>query len=63
MKRKPHAWGYNWATLLLGNIRINTGTQALQVGGVSNLRQLNMVISPAGLGPEYDYAGEGQQQL
>jgi hypothetical protein len=36
---------------------------ALQVGGVSNLRQLNMIMSPAGLGPENDCAGEDQQQL
>jgi hypothetical protein len=28
------------------------GDLALQVEGVSNLRQLNMVMSPAGLGPE-----------
>jgi hypothetical protein len=34
------------------------GDLAFQVGGVSN-----MVMSPAGLGPENDYAGEGQQQL
>jgi hypothetical protein len=35
----------------------------LQVGLVSNLRQYNMVMSPAGLGPENDCVGEGQQQL
>jgi hypothetical protein len=31
---------------------------ALKVGGVSNLRQRNMVMSPAGLKPENDCAGE-----
>jgi hypothetical protein len=39
------------------------GALAPQVGGVSNLRQQNMVMSPAGPGPENDCAGEGQQQL
>jgi hypothetical protein len=39
------------------------GDLALQVEGVSNLRQQNMVMSPAGLGPENDCAGDGQQQL
>jgi hypothetical protein len=34
------------------------GDLALQVGGVSNLREQNMVMSPAGLGPENDCAGE-----
>jgi hypothetical protein len=32
----PSAWGYNWATLFLGD---KYGDLALQVGGVSNLRQ------------------------
>jgi hypothetical protein len=36
-KREPCAWGYNRATLFLGDI--NTGDLALQVRGVSNLRQ------------------------
>jgi hypothetical protein len=37
---------------------------ALQVGGgVSNLRQQNVVMSPQGLGPENDSAGEAQHQL
>jgi hypothetical protein len=36
---------------------------AIQVGGVSNLRQSNVVTSPAGLRPENDCAGEDQQQL
>jgi hypothetical protein len=35
---------------------------ALQVGGVLNLRQWNIVMSPARLGPKNDCAGEGQQQ-
>jgi hypothetical protein len=39
------------------------GNMALQAGGVSNLRQQNAVMSPAGLAPENDYAGENQQQL
>jgi hypothetical protein len=30
---------------------------------VLNLRRQNMVMSPAGTGPENDYAGEEQQQL
>lgn len=38
-------------------------TVALRVGGVSDLRQQNVVMSPAGLGTENDYAGEDQQQL
>jgi hypothetical protein len=33
----------------------------LHVGGFSNLRKQNMVMSAVGLGPEYDC--EGQQQL
>jgi hypothetical protein len=36
---------------------------ALQVWGVSNLRQYNMVMSSAGLGPKNDCAGEEHQQL
>jgi hypothetical protein len=39
------------------------GDLALQVGGVSNLRQYNVVMSPAGLGLENDCAGEDQEQL
>jgi hypothetical protein len=39
------------------------GDLALQVGEVSNLRQLNMVMSPARLGPANDCAGEDQQKL
>jgi hypothetical protein len=39
------------------------GDLALQAGEVSNLRQQNMVMSPVGLGPENDCAGEDQQQL
>jgi hypothetical protein len=48
---------YNWATLFLRDI--NTGDLTFQVGGVSNLRQ-NMVMRPAGFGPENDCAVEGQ---
>jgi hypothetical protein len=36
---------------------------ALQVGGVSNLRQYNVVMSSVRLGPENDYADEGQHLL
>jgi hypothetical protein len=39
------------------------GDLALQVGGVSNLRQENVVMGPTGLGPQSDYDGEGQKQL
>jgi hypothetical protein len=39
------------------------GDLALQVGEVSNLREQNMVMDPAGFGPENDGAGEDQQQL
>jgi hypothetical protein len=39
------------------------GDPALQVGGVSSLRQQNRVMSPEGLGPENECAGVGQQQL
>jgi hypothetical protein len=39
------------------------GDLSLQIGGVSNLRQENLVESPAGVGPENDCTGEGQQQL
>jgi hypothetical protein len=36
---------------------------AFQVGGVSNLIQQNMAVSPSGLGHENDCAGEIQQKL
>jgi hypothetical protein len=36
-ENEHNAWGYNWATLFLGDI--NAGNLALQVEGVSNLRQ------------------------
>jgi hypothetical protein len=36
---------------------------AIQVGGVSSLRQWNMVISSAGFGLENDCAGDDQQLL
>jgi hypothetical protein len=35
----------------------------LQVGGISNLRQWNVVVRPTGLGPENDCAGEDQNEL
>jgi hypothetical protein len=38
------------------------GDLALQLWGVSNLRQYNAFMSPAALGPDNDCAGEGQQQ-
>jgi hypothetical protein len=38
-------------------------SETLQIGGVSNLRQHNAVMSNAGLGPKNDCAGEDQQQL
>jgi hypothetical protein len=31
------AWGYNWATLFLGDI--NMGTWPFRLGGVSDLKQ------------------------
>jgi hypothetical protein len=39
------------------------GDLALQVGGISNSRQRNVIMSPVGLGPANHCAGEGQQQL
>jgi hypothetical protein len=60
-KMESSAWGYNWVTLFLGDI--NMGTCVPQVGGISNLRKQNVIMSHAGLGPENDYAAEGQQQL
>jgi hypothetical protein len=36
--------------------------QVLQDGEVSNLNKQNLVISPAGIEPENDCAGEDQQQ-
>jgi hypothetical protein len=39
------------------------GDLDLQVGGVSNPRQQNVAMSPVGLGPENECAGEDQQQL
>jgi hypothetical protein len=39
------------------------GDLALQVEAVPNLRQQNMVMSPAGLGPENDCADEFHQKL
>jgi hypothetical protein len=59
-KMELSAWDYNWATLFLGDTNRDL---ALQVGGISDLRQQNVVLIPAGLGPEIDCAGEDQQQL
>jgi hypothetical protein len=42
--------GCNWATLFLGDI--NMGTWPSRLGRVSNLRQLNMDMSPTGPGPQ-----------
>jgi hypothetical protein len=47
----PYSWGSKYGNL------------ALQVGAVSNVRQQNLVMSPAGLGPENVCAGEDRQQL
>jgi hypothetical protein len=44
-EKETNAWGYNWATLFLGDIYIYIyiyiiyGDLALQMGGASNLRQ------------------------
>jgi hypothetical protein len=57
---KPSAWGYNRAMLFLGDINTGTWPSSLRV---PKLREYNMVMSPEGLVPENDYAGEGQQQL
>jgi hypothetical protein len=39
------------------------GDLAFQVGGSLESETVNMVMSPAGLGPENDCAGEYQRQL
>jgi hypothetical protein len=61
MKREPSAWGYNSATMFLGDI--NTGTWPSRLGESSIWDSKNVVMSPAGLGPENDCAGEDQKQL
>jgi hypothetical protein len=61
MRRECTAWEYNWATLFLGDINIETWPHSSR--GVSNLRQQNLVKNAAGFGPENDCRGEGQQQL
>jgi hypothetical protein len=38
----------------------NTETWLSRLGGVSNLRQQNKIMIPAGLGPETDCAREAQ---
>jgi hypothetical protein len=55
-EKGPSAWGYDWATLFLGDINTGRGPP----GPISNLRQLNMVMSPAVIGPENECAGEDQ---
>jgi hypothetical protein len=50
---------YNWATLFMGDL--NTGAWRSRLG-VSEIETINMVLSPAGLRPERDCAGESQQQ-
>jgi hypothetical protein len=54
------ARGYNWANLFLEDI--NTETWAPGWGSLKS-ETANVVMSPVGLGPKNEYAGEGQQQL
>jgi hypothetical protein len=42
---------------------MNTGAWPSRFGGDLNLGQKNMVMSPAGLGPENDCSGKNQQEL
>jgi hypothetical protein len=58
---KGSAWRYNRATLFLGDI--NTGTWPSRFGRTWNLRQQDIVMSPAGLGPQNECAGKDPQQL
>jgi hypothetical protein len=58
---KPNAKGYKWATLFLGGGN-KYRNLALHVRAVSNLRQ-EIVVCPAGLGPDKDCACEAHQQL
>jgi hypothetical protein len=58
---EPSAWGYNRAKPVPWGYKYRYLT--LEVGRVSNLREQNMVMNPAGIGPENDCAGEDQQQL
>jgi hypothetical protein len=60
-EKEPSAWGYNRATLFLGDINTRTWPSRL---GESQIRDSkNVVMSPAGLGPENDCAGEAQKKL
>jgi hypothetical protein len=59
-RREPSAWVYNRASLFLGDT--NKGTWPSRLGGLESEKE-NAVMSPAGLGPENDYADEAQQQL
>jgi hypothetical protein len=43
--------------------RYKYGDLALQVGGLSNLRQKDVGMCPAGIRPENDCAGETHKQL
>jgi hypothetical protein len=47
---EPSARGYNWATLFLEDIITGTWPSRLE----SDMRELNMVVGSAGLGPEND---------
>jgi hypothetical protein len=47
-------------TLFLGDI--NTGTWPSRLGSLK-IETINMVLSPAGLRPDKDSAGDAQQQL
>jgi hypothetical protein len=49
----------NWATLFLGDM--NTGSWPSRLEESQELEQQNMVLSPAGLRPERDCAGEAKQ--
>jgi hypothetical protein len=57
---EPSAWGYNWATLFLGDI--NTGTWPSRLGSLE-FERVKYDVSPTGLAPENDCAGEDQQQF
>jgi hypothetical protein len=56
-EKGTHCLGVYWATLFAGDI--NTGTCPSRLAQ----SRINMVISPVGLGPENDSAGDGHQRL
>jgi hypothetical protein len=56
-----YAYWHNLATVFLGEISVGAFTSRL--GESHKLRQQNMVMSPAGLRPEKDCAGEALQHL